>query len=110
MVVYLTILDFAQSLGARTNNLALAAIEIKHVRTGVDLPQTPVRIEGVEVSSASQALRGNGLDNVSCDDALLEVSDETFISALPDIGYRFVSEPDGGLGDLRSSRTKDDLG
>jgi len=105
VVVYLAILDFAQSLGAGANDLALAAVEVEHVRTGVNLPQTPVRVEGVEVCNTSQTLRRNGLDDVSSDDALLEVSDETLVSALPDIRDCFVSEPDGRLGDLWGSRT-----
>ena len=110
MVVHLTVLDFAQSLGARANDLTPATVEVEHVRTGVNLPQTPVCIEGVEICSASQTLRRDGLDDVSCDDALLEVSNETLVSALSDIRDRFVSESDGRLGDLWSSRTEDDLG
>jgi len=51
----------------------------------------------MEVCGTSQTLRRNGLDDVSSDDALLEVSDETLVSALSDIGDRFVSEPDGLL-------------
>jgi len=110
MIVYLTIVDFTQSLRARTNNLALAAVEVEHVRTGVNLPQSPVRVEGVEVGGASQTLRRDGLDDIPCDDALLEVSDEALISGLPNIRDRFVSKPDGGLGNLRGDRAKDNLG
>lgn len=110
MVVYLTIVDFAQSLRTRTNNLALAAVEVEHVRTGVDLSQTPVRVEGVEVGGASQTLRRDGLDDVPCDDALLEVSDETLVSGLPNIRDCFVSKPNGGLRKLRGDRAKDNLG
>ena len=56
MVVYLTVVDLAQSLGARANNLAIATVEVEHVRAGVDLPQTPVGIEGVQVGGAGQTL------------------------------------------------------
>jgi hypothetical protein len=110
VVIYLTILDFAQGLRAGTNDLAFAAVEVKHVGTGVNLPQTPVRIEGMEVCSASQALRRDGLNDIPCYDTLLEVSDETLVSTLSDIRDRFVSKPDGRLGDLWSSGAEDDLG
>lgn len=64
----------------------------------------------MEVGGAGQTLRRDGLDDVPCDDALLEVSDETFVSALSDIGDRFVSEPDGRLVDLGNNRAEDYLG
>lgn len=63
----------------------------------------------MEVGSAGQTLRRDGLDDVPCDDALLEVSDETFVSTLSNIRDRLVSEPDGRLGDFGSIRAEDDL-
>lgn len=97
VVVDLAILHLAQSFRARSHQLHVSAIQVKHVRTRVDLPQMPIRVERVKRCWSAQPLRWHGLDDVPLDDVLLELGNESLVSRFADVRDRFVSSLDRRL-------------
>ena len=110
VVVHLVVLDLAEGLGARADELQAAAVEVEHVRARVDLAEGAVRVERVELGGALEALRRHGLDDVAGDDVLLEGGHEALVALLADVGHGVCAEGDRGLRHLRGGGLEDDAG
>lgn len=97
MVEHLPLLHLTQRLGTSSHQLKIPKVDVKHVRTRVQAPQLPVGIERVQRRRPRQSLTRYGLNDVSLDDVLLELSDEGFVSFLSDVGGEALIGDDGRL-------------
>jgi hypothetical protein len=110
VVVHLFALDSTQGLGTCANDLQVATVDIKHVGARVDLPELSINIERVEIRLASQSLRRNSLDNIACNDMLLQLRHKALVPSLADVGHGRITPLDRRLRNDWGMIRKDDLG
>lgn len=67
---------FAEGLGRSTDELMISAVHVEHIRTGIDPPEMSIDRERMEGGRTTDALRGNGLDDITLFDVRLELLDE----------------------------------
>lgn len=94
VIVHLSPLNLAQRLWTGSNNLDIFAVEVEHVRTGVQPSEVSVDVEGVQLCRSRQSLTGDGLNDVALDNVLLQFRNETLIASFADIALRLVSQFD----------------
>lgn len=97
MVVHLSILNLAQRLGARTDNLYIPAVQVEHVRARVEPAQMSVDVERVQLRGPAESLAWHGLDDVPLLDVLLQVRHEALVPRFPHIALGLVAERDRSL-------------
>lgn len=94
----LPIFGFDEEFRTCADDLEFQAVDVEEVWGGVDSTEMGVDVEGVEGSWAGESLGGNGLDDVTLGDVVLEGCDVLLVAFAANVGGVFMVQLDWGLG------------
>ena len=63
-------ISFHHDFGARTDNLPIFEVEIRHVGRGIHQPERSIEIKSIALIFRGELLRNHDLEDVACGDVL----------------------------------------